>query len=196
MIRAAFAVDDETALNKSCRELARHYVFKLDPTSYRSPKDKARVEAGVKCTKGNFFKTRCDEDGAVVRVNLQRWTDDIAKVRDHGTTRRRQIDVVVEDEKAALLPPPQKRYELIVWSKAHVHRDCHVALDNAVYSVPWTLVGEDIEVRAKPSSLAMFFKDTRVAKHEREPKGKSSTKEEHLPEVRRNHRHRNRAYWE
>ena len=57
-------------------------------------------------------------------------------------------------------------------------------------------MGEDVEVRATPSSLAMFFKDTRVATHERVPKGKRSTKEEHLPEERRNHRHRNRAYWE
>jgi hypothetical protein len=99
-------------------------------------------------------------------------------------------------ERAALLPLPQKRYELVVWKKAHVHRDCHVAVDDAYYSVPWTLIGEDVEVRTTPSSLAMFFEDKRVATHERVPRGKRSTQEEHLPEERRNHRQRNRAYWE
>lgn len=196
VIRAAFAVDDDTALNKSYRELARHYDFKVDPTPPRSPKDKARVEAGVKYVKGNFFKTCLDEDGAVVRVNLQRWVDEIANVRDHGTTSRRPIDVFDEDERGALLPLPQKRYELIIWSKARVHRDCHVIVDGALYSVPWPLVFEDVDVRATPSSLAIFSKDVRVATHERVPKGKRSTVEEHLPPERRNHRHRNRAYWE
>lgn len=196
VIRAAFAVDGETALNKSYRELARHYGFKVDPTPPYSPKDKARVEAGVKYVKGNFFVTNSVEDGSVVRVALQKWTDEIANVRDHGTTHKRPIDVFAAEEAAALLPLPQKRYELAVWSRAHVHRDCHVLVDRALYSVPWTLVGKDVEVRATPSGLAMFAEDKRVATHDRVPPGKRSTKEEHLPEERRNHRHRNRAYWE
>lgn len=196
VIRAAFAVDGETSLNKSYRELARHYKFKVDPTPPRSPTKKSRVESGVKYTKGNFFKTCTDEDGAAVRVKLQQWTEEIANVRDHGTTRRRPIDVFVAEERAALLALPEKRYEIVVWKKALVHRDCHVSVDDAYYSVPWTLIGEHVEVRATPSSLAMFFEDKRVATHERVPRGKRSTAEEHLPEERRQHRQRNRAYWE
>lgn len=196
VIRAAFSVDGETQLNKSYRELARHYSFKVDPTPPRAPTKKARVEAGVKYVKGNFFKTCRDEDGAAVRVNLQKWTDDIANVRDHGTTHRRPIDVFVDEDGPALTPMPEKRWEIVVWSKAHVHRDTHVLVEQALYSVPWALIGEEVEARSTPSSVALFSKDLRVATHERVRPGKRSTKEEHLPPERRNHRHRNRAYWE
>jgi transposase len=196
VIRAAFAVDDETTLNKSYRELARHYGFKVDPTPPRSPTDKARVEAGVKYVKGNFFKTCLDEDAAVVRPKLQRWVDDIANVRTHGTTNRKPIDVFNEDERTALLPLPREQYELVVWGRAHVHRDCHVVVDRAMYSVPWRLVGEDVDVRGTPSSIALYFDDQRVATHSRVPAGKRDTQDDHLPPERRNHRQRNRAYWE
>jgi hypothetical protein len=42
VIRAAFGVDSETALNRSYRELARHYDFKIDPTPPCDPKKRAR----------------------------------------------------------------------------------------------------------------------------------------------------------
>ena len=37
VIRAAFGVDDEVVLNRSYRELARHYGTMIDPTPPRSP---------------------------------------------------------------------------------------------------------------------------------------------------------------
>src|SRR5690606_22034401 len=52
VIRAAFGVDAAaTALNRSYRELARHYGFKIDPTPVYAPKKKGKVEAGVKYVK-------------------------------------------------------------------------------------------------------------------------------------------------
>ncbi len=40
VIRSAFGVDGPTELNRSYRELARHYGFKIDPTPPRSPAKK------------------------------------------------------------------------------------------------------------------------------------------------------------
>jgi hypothetical protein len=45
VIRAAFGVGGQTALNRSYRELARHYGFKVDPTPPRSPKKKRKVSS-------------------------------------------------------------------------------------------------------------------------------------------------------
>lgn len=196
VIRAAFRVDDESQLNKSYRELARHYGFKVDPTPPFSPEKKGKVESGVKYVKNNFFKTCVDEDGAVVRIGLQKWTDEIANARNHGTIRRRPIDVFIAEEQSALHPLPAKRFELVTWSRARVHRDSHVNVAHGLYSVPWTLIGQDVEVRATPSGLSVFYQDARVATHDRVKPGKRSTQEEHLPPERRNHRQRNRGYWE
>lgn len=40
VIRAAFGIDGETELNRSYRELAQHYGFKIDPTPVRDPRKK------------------------------------------------------------------------------------------------------------------------------------------------------------
>ena len=42
VIRAAFGVDGETVLNRSYRELARHFGFKVDPTPVRDPRKKGK----------------------------------------------------------------------------------------------------------------------------------------------------------
>ena len=74
VIRAAFGVDDDSVLNRSYRELARHYGFKVDPTPPRSPEKKGKVEAGVKYVKRSFFAVRKDEkDIDVLRRELARW---------------------------------------------------------------------------------------------------------------------------
>jgi len=56
VIRAAFGVGDGIALNRSYRELARHYGFKIDPTPVYDPRKKGKVESSVKYVKGNFFR--------------------------------------------------------------------------------------------------------------------------------------------
>jgi len=40
VVRAAFAVDDEPAIQRTYRELARHYGFQIDPAPPRSPEKK------------------------------------------------------------------------------------------------------------------------------------------------------------
>ena len=48
VIRRAFGIDDDTALNRSYRELARHYRMQVDPTPVYDPKKKGKVERSVK----------------------------------------------------------------------------------------------------------------------------------------------------
>jgi transposase len=86
VVRAAFGVDGAASLNRSYRELARHYGFKIDPAPIYQPKKKGKVESGVKYVKRNFFAGRDGEDVGDVRVALQRWVDEIAKC---GRTARR-----------------------------------------------------------------------------------------------------------
>ncbi len=197
VIRAAFAVDGSTELNRSYRELARFYGFKVDPTPpYDAPK-KGKVEAGVKYVKGNFFAGREESDVEELRPELARWTRDIAGMREHGTTHQRPLDVFSAVEKAALLPLPAKPYELVIWKKARLHTDCHLAFGKRLYSAPWTLIGQSLWVRATKSIVAIFaVDDERVATHDRNGPGLRSTVEAHLPEHRRDLRHRSFSYWE
>jgi transposase len=195
VIRAAFGIDGAAGLNRSYRELARHYGFKIDPAPIYAPKKKGKVESAVKYVKGNFFAGRDEHDADDTQCELQRWVDEIANVRVHGTTHRRPIDLFA-DEQAALLPIPDRRYELVTWHEATVHQDSHVAFDKRLYSVPWPLIEQRVWVRATPSSVVILANDVRVATHDRRGRSARSTCDEHLPEDRAPWRHRSRAYWE
>lgn len=195
VVRAAFGVDGAASLNRSYRELARHYGFKVDPAPIYAPKKKGKVESGVKYVKRNFFAGRDGEDVADVTAALQKWVDEIANVRVHGTTHKRPIDLYVVEQEA-MLPVPERRFELVTWHQARVHQDSHVAFDKRLYSVPWRLIGQDVWLRATAKTIVIYADDARVAMHDRRGRSARSTQDEHLPAERAPWRHRSRGYWE
>jgi hypothetical protein len=196
VVRAAFGVGGSTALNRSYRELARHYGFKVDPTPAYAPEKKGKVESGVKYVKGNFFRGRANQDVDAVAPALRRWVYEIAGTREHGTTRRRPLEVFRDLEHAVLRPLPALRFEPVVWREATVHRDSHVIFEKRLYSVPWKLIEKVVWVRASASTVTIFHDDQRVATHDRRGVGHRSTLDHHLPEHRADLRHRSRSYWE
>ncbi|RKH64636.1 IS21 family transposase [Corallococcus interemptor] len=196
VLRAAFTPDVPSALNRSYREVARHYGFKVDPTPPYAPQKKGKVEAGVKYVQSNFFKGRQGQDVDVVRADLKKWLAQVANVRRHGKTGRRPVDVFGEEELPALRPLPTRRFTPVVWKPARVHQDSHVLFDRRFYSVPWRLVGSDVWLRVTEASLEVYADDVRVATHARRGTGLYSTCEEHLPQHRADLRHRSRGYWE
>jgi len=196
VIRAAFGVDEEAGLNRSYRELARHYGFKIDPAPPKSPKKKGKTESGVKYVKWNFFKPRGEEAIDDSRSALATWLLEIAGTRRHGTTGWKPLEIFERVEQSALLPLPATRFELVVWKQATVHQDAHVIFDGRLYSVPWRLVGEKVWVRATRKTVYLHFNDERVATHERRGPHYRSTIDEHLPKGRRELRHRSESYWQ
>jgi transposase len=196
VVRAAFGTDGPTGLNRSYRELARHYGFTVDPTPPRSPEKKGKVEAGVKYVKRNFFKPRGPMDINEARRELSRWLVEVAGKRVHGTTGRRPLEVFEEEERPALSALPSCRFEPVVWKEATVHRDSHIQYEKRLYSVPWRLIGSKVLVRATAHSVTVYAEDERVATHSRRGPGVRSTVESHLPDHRSDFRHRSREHWE
>jgi transposase len=196
VIRAAFGPTQGTELNRSYRELARHYGFKIDPTPPYAPRKKGKVESAVRYLKGNFFRGRDETDAEVLRPELARWLRDVAGERVHGATGRRPRHVLEQEERGALTPLPAKSFTPVLWRRATVHRDSHIAVEKRLYSVPWRLVGGTVWVRVTPASIEVYAEDQRVATHARRGSGGRSTVDAHLPEHRAALRHRSRAYWE
>jgi transposase len=197
VIRAAFGMAGPTTLNRSYRELARHYGFKVDPTPVRDPRKKGKVESGVKYVKNNFFRSRRELlDAGELQQQLDRWVEQIAGQRRHGTIAKRPLEVFEQIERAALLPLPAAPYVMVIWREHKVHPDTHILFERAFYSVPWKLIGKKVLARGTASSVTIYCNDLRVATHGRVPPGQRSTQEEHLPPHRRDLRHRSRSYWE
>ncbi len=196
VVRAAFTVDDEVALHRSYRELARHYGCKIDPTPPYAPQKKGKVESGVKYVKSNVLAGRDGESIDDVNGALARWVETIAGQRVHGTTRRRPLEVFETEEQARLQALPARPFDPVVWKDAKVHTDAHISFDGRLYSVPWRWTGKRVWVQATSTSVAIFADDTRIATHSRTGKGRRCTDESHLPEHRRDLRHRSRGFWE
>ena len=196
VIRASFGIDGDAVLNRSYRELARYYGFRIDPTPPLDPKKKGKVESSVKYVKRNFLSTWDTVDLEEDQRQLTRWVQEIARERIHGTTGRRPRELFEQVERDALLPLPGKRWELSVWKRVKVHRDCHVQIDGAFYSVPWKLIGQELWALCRPHSVMLQLQsEQHVHTHGRAERGQRRTVDGHLPEHRRDLRHRSSSYW-
>ena len=196
VIRAAFLPSEPTSLNRSYRELARHYGFKVDPAPPYQPKKKGKVEAGVKYVKSSVLAGRNGQDVDVVQADLSRWVMEIAGTRIHGTTAEKPLEVFEREEKSTLLSLPCRRFEQAIWKEATVHQDSHVLFERRMYSVPWRLIGKKVWLCATPSTVSIYWEDARVATHERRCGDLRSTVDAHLPDHRADLRHRSRSFWE
>jgi transposase len=196
VVRAAFDVRDEPVLNRSYRELARHFGFKIDPTPPYSPEKKGKVESDVRYVKRNFMKTIGDErDIEVLNRQLDRWVLEIAGRRRHGTTHRQPLEHFETVEREKLRPLPATKWERVWWREPTLHRDCCALVEKARYSAPWRLVGKKLLARVTAHSVELYWEDTRVATHARQPAGGKSIKLQHLPPERGEYRERERDYW-
>jgi transposase len=94
-------------------------------------------------------------------------------------------------ERPALRPLPAQPYAYAEWKRARVNIDYHVEIDGHYYSVPYTLVKQQLDVRLTPHVVELLFKGNRVASHQRSAlKGRHSTVAAHMPKA-----HRHYAEW-
>jgi hypothetical protein len=85
-------------------------------------------------------------------------------------------------EKPLLRPLPAIAPDLGTWSGVRVHRDCHVQFERCFYSVPFTLIGQALWLRATDSAVAIYQDYRQVALHPRSRKpGTCCTVRDHLP---------------
>lgn len=172
-------------LNPGYRELARHYDSVILPARVRKPRDKAKVENAVQQVerwvlaplRNHTFHSLTEMNGAI-RERLD-WLNSrpFAKLEGSRRTLFEQID------KPALKPLPTKRFEIAEWkTDVGVNIDYHIEFGHHFYSVPYTLVGERVDVRATTFAVEVLHKGRRVASHRRSyHKGGFSTLDEHRP---------------
>jgi hypothetical protein len=84
-------------------------------------------------------------------------------------------------------PLPAGRWEYAERKRATVSIDYHIELDRRLYSVPYQLVAEKVDVRFTASVVEIFHGGRRVCTHQRlwTAKGTASTLEAHRPKIHR-----------
>ncbi len=179
----------EPDVNRTYEDLAAHYGAVVVPARPRKPRDKAAVENSVLVAQRWILARLRDETffglgpmNAAIRVLLDALND--RPMKKLGVSRRVLFEQL---DRSALRPPPTTRYVLARWKLCRVNMDYHVEVERHLYSVPYQLVREQVEVRYTTNTLEVFHRDKRVASHRRRFDRQSSTVAEHMPSAHRAH---------
>lgn len=168
-------------LSQGWLDYAQHAGFVTDPARVRSPKDKPRVERAVQYVRGNFWAGEDFTDLADAQARAQVWCAQRAGMRTHGTTQRRPVEAFAQFEAHRLLPVPDP-YDQPVFTTVKVHRDYHVEVAKALYSVPEQYLGRGLDTRADSELVKLYWRGQLVKTHPRQPPGGRSTDRADLPE--------------
>ncbi|MDD2201354.1 MAG: IS21 family transposase [Firmicutes bacterium] len=180
----------EPDINPTYSEMAEHYGAVVIPTRPRKPRDKAKVEKGVQVVeqwilaairKITFFDLH--QLNGVIKEKLDVLNNKPFQKMD-GTRR----SVYEQIDKPALKPLPQTPYVFARWKKATANIDYHISVDHNLYSVPYTLVGHELDVRLTGSTVEVFSRGQRVAIHQRAiGRGQVATEPSHRPVSHQKH---------
>jgi transposase len=164
-------------------ECAEHYGFLLAPCRPYTPQHKGKVESGVHYVKRNFLAGRSPTSLTQANQDVRRWCETTAGLRIHGTTREQPLVRFTQTEQERLQSLPTTPYDLAIWKVAKVHRDCYVVFENAYYSAPFRLVGQQVRIRGGTQFVQIYTLDYQlVATHDRaEQGGQRQTHLAHLP---------------
>jgi transposase len=171
-------------LSKGWLDYAQHVGFGTDPARVRSPQDKPRVERVVQYVRGNFWAGESFADLADAQARVEAWCAQRAGMRIHGTTAQRPAEHFTAVEAGCLLPVPAP-YDVPIFTRVKVHRDYHVEVAKALYSVPEHLIGTHLDARADTVLVKLYSTGVgagRLVKtHPRQPPGGRSTDRADLP---------------
>ena len=104
------------------------------------------MERAVQYVRGNFWAGESFTDLADARTGWRSGAGRRPGMRVHGTTARRPAEMFAELEAGYLLPLPEP-YDQPVFTGVKVHRDYHVEVARALYSVPEHLLGSSLDAR-------------------------------------------------
>jgi len=179
----------EPGVNRSYQELAAHYGAVVVPARPGKAKDKAKVESMVLVAQRWILarlRHRRFFDLAELNAAIGERLEDLngRPLQKLGVSRRELWERL---DRPALKPLPAGRFELAQWKLCRVNIDYHIEVERHPYSVPYQLIGEELEARYTASVVEIYYKGRRLDSHTRRYDHQPSTKAEHMPSSHRAH---------
>jgi len=154
-------------VNRDYAQFAAHYGFAVLPARPSRPKDKASAENTVKfiqtwviayLRQDKFFSL--GEVNEAIRARVTALNGQPFQGLDYS-----RDDLFTAEEAAMLGPLPAHGFELASWRQAKVGLDYCVQIDRQRYSVPYRLIGQQVDVRVTDSTIEVFRDGQRIASH-------------------------------
>ena len=169
-------------LGEAYRKLALHYGFLISPTIPHTPEHKGKVESGVHYVKRNFMAGQEFVDIRTANQHLSNWVMNTAGVRRHGTTAEAPLLLFNSIEKERLLPLPCGSFELLEIRPVKVHPDCHVNIAGSFYSVPYTMINQELSAHVSERFVEIYKGLELISTHPRSTRpGQWQTRMEDYP---------------
>jgi len=171
----------EPRFNQAFVEYAQSRGFVIDPARVRTPTDKPRVERQVPFVRNSFFAGESFVDLADAQRRAEAWCRGRAGMRIHGTTQCRPAELFALEEAPHLLAAPTSAYDVPIYATAKVHRDHHIEVAKALYSIPGNLIGAQVAVRADRALVRVSYRGAVIKVHPRQRPGGRVTDPADLP---------------
>ena len=182
-LRAAVTKADwfDPEMNPQVRSFATHYGTALLPTRPYTPRHKGKVERGIDYVQENALRGRKFNTLEEQNQFLLTWEATVADTRLHGTTRKQVGQHFETVERAALQRLPAERFPCFTESRRTVHRDGHVEVEKAYYSVPPEYLARPVWVRWDARLVRIFDERMKsIAVHVKHEPGRFSTQSQHI----------------
>jgi transposase len=173
-------------LNPKIQSFCEHYGVTILPTKPRTPRHKGKIESGVGYVQDNGLKAHRFSTLEEENDHLAQWEMAVADTRIHGTIRKQVGKLFQEVERGALQPLPVERFPFFHEGQRVVHRDGHIEVAKAYYSVPPEYLGRTLWVRWDLRLVRIFnSRMEQIAVHVRQEPGRFSTQDQHIATQKR-----------
>ena len=175
-------------LNENYQDMAEYYGTVILPARPYHPKDKLKVELSVKLVQRWILarhRHRVFFSIEALNEAIHSLLDDLnnRKIKKIEKSRR---ELYEELDRPALKPLPQSPYIFREFKRCRVNIDYHIELSKSYYSVPYQLVGKEVEARYTATAVEVFYQRKRIAVHQRLYRvGAYSTQSEHMASAHR-----------
>ena len=180
----------EPDLNRSYQDMATHYGVAVVPARPRKPRDKAKVEQGVQLAERWIVAALRKRSFTSLSALNQAIGELLERINRRAFRKRSgsRLSLYESLDRPALKPLPVERYELGEWKTARVNLDYHIEVERHYYSVPYQLVGQQVEARLTARTLEVIHCGRRVASHPRSHEAyRQTTIHEHRPKSHQQH---------
>jgi transposase len=173
-------------LHPKIQSFCEHYGTVILPTKPYTPRHKGKVERGIGYVKDNALKGRKFSSLAEQNQHLLNWETRIADTRIHGTTRKQVGKLFREEEKMSLLPLPVSRFPCFTEARRSVHRDGHIEVQKAYYSVPPEYTSRQVWARWDGHLVRIFnCRMEQIAVYVQGEPGQFQTRQQHIHSQKR-----------
>lgn len=168
-------------VNPKVQSFCEYYGCVILPTKPRMPRHKGKIESGINYVQENGLKGHRFASLEKENEHLLDWEASVADTRLHGTIRKQVGKLFQEAERGVLKPLPGERFPFFHEGKRSVHRDGHVEVAKAYYSVPPEYLGHELWARWDLRLVRIFNgRMQQIALHVRQEPGRFSTQPEHI----------------